>query len=201
MNSGTEIEIQHHTPARVLSDWTFIAEPQCCWILSNYGYLSLFWQCWGFITYMILAVLRSGLSCSAVCFWRLESPLFSEERSWFSVVHFWYSQLCSRTFAWMAGQVAAHSIAGEGLRGQWLPCQCTRAGAGGHLAAGPNHAPWLDPSDSTSSVLFPLPKHRTCRNVLSLTSSSICQVWIKLLSCSKREEEREMYEWTDCVII
>lgn len=114
---------------------------------------------------------------------------------------FLISQLCFRTFAWMAGQVAAHSMAGAGLRGQWLPCQCTHAGAGGHLAAGPNHAPWLDPSDSTSSVLFPLPKQRTCRNVLSLTSSSICQVWIKLLSCSKREEEREMYEWTDCVII
>lgn len=90
MNSGTEREIQHHTPARVLGDWAFIAEPQCCWILSNYGYLSLFWQCWGFITYMILAVLRSGLSCPAVCFWRLESPLFSEERSWFSVEHSWY---------------------------------------------------------------------------------------------------------------
>lgn len=61
----------------------------------------------------------------------------------------------------------------------------------GHPAAVSDHPQWLNPFGSTKSVLFPLPKHKTCRNVLFLISPPTCQVWIKSLCCFKRKPKLE----------
>lgn len=178
MSSGTETEIWSRSPAHALDEWVLQNLCEALWILGNYGCLPLFWQSWGLITHGALAVLRSVLSHAAVDFQRWESTHLSE-----------------KSFAWLPGEWP--HVCGRG-RATWG----TGCPANTHMLTGHSgHAQWLGPFGSTSSILLTLPKHKTCRNVLYLTSSSTCQVWIKLPGCFKREEEREIYEWTDCVII